>query len=53
MKDTNCLTCGKTMQDCVGHFGFVDLELPIFHIGYFRLVIQTLQMICKVIKTFF
>lgn len=48
MKDTNCSTCGKPMQDCVGHFGYVDLELPVFHVGYFRLTIQSLQMICKV-----
>lgn len=40
------------MQDCVGHFGYIDLELPVFHVGYFRTTIQVLQMICKVKLTF-
>lgn len=37
----------------MGHFGFIDLELPVFHVGFFRLVIQLLQCICKVILVLF
>ena len=48
VKEKNCLTCGKNNVDCVGHFGFVDLEKPCFHIGYFRSTINILQSICKV-----
>ena len=48
MKDNNCETCGKSLADCIGHYGFIDLELPCFHIGYFRTTITLLQMICKV-----
>ncbi|KAJ3332219.1 hypothetical protein HDU76_000926 [Blyttiomyces sp. JEL0837] len=33
--------------DCVGHFGVVRLTLPVFHIGYFKLMITVLQNICK------
>lgn len=47
-KDATCLTCNKGLVDCVGHFGYIDLELPVFHIGYFRSVITILQTICKV-----
>ena len=47
-KDNNCNTCGKTLADCVGHFGYVDLELPVFHIGYFGATVAILQSICKV-----
>ena len=47
-KDNNCETCGKSLADCIGHYGFVDLELPCFHIGFFRTTITLLQMICKV-----
>ena len=36
------------MIDCVGHFGHIDLEVPVFHIGFFRLTIKLLQCICKV-----
>ncbi|CAK9300704.1 unnamed protein product [Gordionus sp. m RMFG-2023] len=46
-KDVKCETCGKNLIDCVGHFGFISLELPVFHIGYFRLIINILQNICK------
>lgn len=42
-----CETCGKKLNDCVGHFGYQDLELPVFHVGYFRSIIQILQTICK------
>uniref|UniRef100_A0A0K0FAM9 DNA-directed RNA polymerase subunit n=1 Tax=Strongyloides venezuelensis TaxID=75913 RepID=A0A0K0FAM9_STRVS len=46
-KTLNCETCKKNMTDCVGHYGFVDLELPVFHVGFFRLTIQMLQCLCK------
>lgn len=36
------------MSDCIGHFGDVKLELPVFHVGYFKAIIFILQMICKV-----
>ncbi|KAG8300593.1 DNA-directed RNA polymerase III subunit RPC1 [Homalodisca vitripennis] len=46
-KDANCQSCNKGLNDCVGHYGYIDLELPVFHIGYFRSVINILQTICK------
>lgn len=48
MKDAFCETCGQKMQECAGHWGYLKLVLPIFHIGYFRPVINILQEICKV-----
>lgn len=48
MKDSVCDTCGQKMQECAGHWGYLKLVLPIFHIGYFRPVINILQEICKV-----
>ena len=47
-KDTSCETCGKALADCIGHYGYIDLELPVFHVGYFRNIIIILQNICKV-----
>ncbi|XP_076289845.1 DNA-directed RNA polymerase III subunit RPC1-like [Lasioglossum baleicum] len=44
---TNCVSCGKTLNECIGHFGYIDLELPVFHVGYFRAIIGILQTICK------
>ncbi|TPX69397.1 DNA-directed RNA polymerase [Spizellomyces sp. 'palustris'] len=42
-----CETCGLGLQDCVGHFGVVRLVVPVFHIGYFKLMLSVLQQICK------
>ncbi|XP_071829023.1 DNA-directed RNA polymerase III subunit RPC1-like [Apostichopus japonicus] len=46
-KGNPCLTCQKPLPECVGHYGFIDLALPVFHIGYFRSIINILQCICK------
>ena len=35
------------MADCVGHYGYIKLVLPVFHIGFFKHVISILQMVCK------
>ncbi len=45
-----CETCGEALQQCNGHFGYVKLALPAFHIGYMKMIISTLQNICKVEK---
>lgn len=46
-KDSTCDTCGQGLNECIGHFGYLDLALPVFHIGHFRSTINILQMICK------
>jgi len=46
-KVSRCQTCGLSLQDCSGHFGFVRLVLPVFHIGYFRHIYAFMQCICK------
>ncbi|MFH4974741.1 hypothetical protein AB6A40_001450 [Gnathostoma spinigerum] len=46
-KNINCQTCDQNLTDCVGHFGYIDLALPVFHVGFFRLTIQMLQCVCK------
>ncbi|KAH8399848.1 hypothetical protein KR215_003442, partial [Drosophila sulfurigaster] len=46
-KDALCDTCGQGLNECIGHFGYLDLALPVFHIGHFRSTINILQMICK------
>ena len=47
VKDAVCGTCNKGLNECVGHFGYIDLELPVFHVGYFKATITILQTICK------
>lgn len=45
-KDAKCDTCGLSLIECIGHFGYIDLQLPVFHVGYFRYILSTLQLIC-------
>jgi len=35
------------MADCAGHFGYIQLELPVFHIGFLKHTLNILQCICK------
>jgi DNA-directed RNA polymerase III subunit RPC1 len=42
-----CGTCNRRLADCSGHFGYIPLTLPVFHIGYFRATLNVLQCICK------
>ncbi|KMQ41804.1 DNA-directed RNA polymerase III largest subunit [Trichophyton rubrum] len=46
-KSDTCETCGGDLQECNGHFGYVRLVLPAFHVGYFKRTIEILQDICK------
>ncbi|XP_053613685.1 DNA-directed RNA polymerase III subunit RPC1 [Plodia interpunctella] len=46
-KDADCETCGLGLAECVGHYGYIELALPVFHVGYFRSIITILQTICK------
>lgn len=36
--------CTQGLADCTGHFGYIRLELPVFHIGYFKNTVQILQV---------
>lgn len=46
-KISACKTCNKRLTDCSGHFGFIQLELPVFHAGYFKHTLTILQCVCK------
>lgn len=46
-KGTTCETCNQGLNECVGHFGYLDLALPVFHVGHFRATVTILQTICK------
>ena len=46
-KNIICPTCNKKLENCPGHFGFIRLNLPIFHIGFFKPIIEILKIICK------
>ena len=42
-----CQTCKGKIMDCSGHFGYLKLELPVFHVGYFKAIVHCLQCVCK------
>jgi len=29
----SCGSCGENMQECPGHFGHIELAVPVFHVG--------------------
>lgn len=35
-KTSVCATCKLKLVDCAGHFGYIKLALPVFHIGFLR-----------------
>ena len=46
-KVAKCETCQRGLQDCAGHYGYIPLSLPVFHIGFLRHTLMLLQAICK------
>ncbi|TFK64915.1 beta and beta-prime subunits of DNA dependent RNA-polymerase [Pluteus cervinus] len=46
-KNAYCETCGQSSVNCVGHYAYIKLVVPVFHIGYFKHTIGVLQCICK------
>ena len=42
-----CQTCKEDIRNCSGHFGYLKLELPVFHVGYFKTIVHCLQCVCK------
>ena len=46
-KTATCATCSQKLADCAGHFGVINLALPVFHIGYFNAIKAFVERICK------
>lgn len=42
-----CKTCDKNFDDCPGHFGYISLTKPIFHIFFIKECQKLLECICK------
>lgn len=43
-----CKTCGKKVDECPGHFGHIDLAMPVIHEGYTKLLKEMLSATCRV-----
>ncbi len=42
-----CKTCGGRMGECPGHFGHIDLEAAVIHIGYAKFIYRILAATCR------
>ncbi|XP_067616718.1 DNA-directed RNA polymerase II subunit RPB1-like [Eurosta solidaginis] len=45
-RESRCLTCAGNIVDCPGHFGHIELSLPVFHIGFLMKTIKILRCVC-------
>ncbi|MEM2341974.1 MAG: DNA-directed RNA polymerase subunit A' [Candidatus Bathyarchaeia archaeon] len=42
-----CRTCGNTSSGCPGHFGHIELAVPIIHVEFAETIYNLLQVICR------
>jgi len=42
-----CKTCGHKVDECPGHFGHIDLAMPVIHVGYTKLTKTLLKSTCR------
>ncbi len=42
-----CRTCGASIGDCPGHFGYLELARPVIHVLYTKHVYQLLKATCS------
>eukprot|EP00053_Salpingoeca_punica_P019143 m.191874 g.191874 ORF g.191874 m.191874 type:complete len:1734 (-) comp17576_c0_seq3:442-5643(-) len=43
---TRCKTCSGNSAECPGHFGYIELARPVFHVGFINKVVQILRSVC-------
>ncbi len=41
-----CRTCGERVKECPGHFGYIQLARPVFHVKYVKWVYKLLKTTC-------
>ena len=46
-RHATCRTCGLKVEECAGHFGHMELSLPVFHNGFLGAVLLIMRSICK------
>jgi DNA-directed RNA polymerase subunit A' len=42
-----CRTCGNTATRCSGHFGHIELSVPIIHVEFTKIIHDLLQATCR------
>jgi len=46
-KKLRCATCKCNFNDCPGHFGFIRLAKPVFHVGFIAECLKLLKCVCR------
>ncbi|RLF54304.1 MAG: DNA-directed RNA polymerase subunit A', partial [Thermoplasmata archaeon] len=42
-----CKTCGQRVKDCPGHFGHIELAMPVIHVGFAKMIYAILKSTCR------
>ncbi len=42
-----CKTCGGSLKECVGHFGYISLARPVIHIKFVNIIYDLLRSTCS------
>ena len=42
-----CRTCGGSIGECQGHFGYLELVKPVIHVHYTKIIFSLLKIFCK------
>ncbi|HTT35783.1 MAG TPA: DNA-directed RNA polymerase subunit A' [Thermoplasmata archaeon] len=42
-----CRTCGGRVNECPGHFGIIELAMPVIHVGYAKEIKRLFQSTCR------
>ncbi len=42
-----CRSCGGSVGDCLGHFGFLELTRPVIHVHYAKILFTLLKVFCR------
>ncbi|KAJ2707383.1 DNA-directed RNA polymerase II core subunit rpo21 [Coemansia sp. IMI 203386] len=45
-RNVKCHTCSEVMAECPGHFGYIELAKPVFHVGFITKVKKILECVC-------
>ncbi|MFH1025996.1 MAG: DNA-directed RNA polymerase subunit A', partial [Nitrospirota bacterium] len=42
-----CRTCGGSVGECQGHFGYMELTKPVVHVHYAKILFGLLKVVCR------
>lgn len=42
-----CKTCGQKVKECPGHFGHIELAMPVIHVGFAKTIYNILKSTCR------